>query len=225
MEDQESKFEIYFNKFKTLWKDKRYRSLFILIFYVIFFAIIFSMLNYNDNTQVYNNNDNDKQDFKNYNIYEFITDVDVNGLVYEIQGKRYNEKYEFTIEEQLFDMNYGEIQESNLDKNIINSFNFTPNLIDNMLENSQLVSEKKIIEDGRIIYEYSLDLSRYLTILDYNLINYNPDDKITIITDNLDDNIVRVELDLTNFYKNLEENYQEYKITISYSNINNVDDF
>lgn len=225
MEDQESKFEIYFNKFKTLWKDKRYRSLFILIFYVIFFAIIFSMLNYNDNTQVYNNNDNDKQDFKNYNIYEFITDVDVNGLVYEIQGKRYNEKYEFTIEEQLFDMNYGEIQESNLDKNIINSFNFTPNLIDNMLENSQLVSEKKIIEDGRIIYEYSLDLSRYLTILDYNLINYNPDDKITIITDKLDDNIVRVELDLTNFYKNLEENYQEYKITISYTNINNVDDF
>ena len=221
MEDQESKFEIYFNKFKTLWKDKRYRSLFILIFYVIFFAIIFSMLDYNDNTQVYNN----KLDFKNYNVYEFITDVDVNGLVFEIQGKRYDDKYEFNLEEQLFDMNYGEIQESNLDKNIINSFNFTPNLIDNMLENSQLVSEKKIIEDGRIIYEYSLDLSRYLTILDYNLINYNPDDKITIITDNLDDNIVRVELDLTNFYKNLEENYQEYKITISYSNINNIDDF
>ena len=88
MEDQESKFEIYFNKFKTLWKDKRYRSLFILIFYVIFFAIIFSMLDYNDNTQVYNN----KLDFKNYNVYEFITDVDVNGLVFEIQGKRYDDK-------------------------------------------------------------------------------------------------------------------------------------
>lgn len=218
-ENEESKIKIYVKKFKQLWKNKRYRSLFILLIYFIFFMILFAILDFSsDNVNL---NNEKVFSFKDYEVYDFNIQLDINTVVYNFNGKRNQDQYEFTYDNQSFNMNYNELRQSNLDINIINSFEFTPMLINNMLENSLFLSEKKIVATNEIVKEYSLDLSKYLQILDYNLDIYNHDDTIIITMTSLNNQVTSITLDLTGFYKNLEEAYQEYKITINYSNLNN----
>ena len=131
-ENEESRIKIYLRKFKQLWKNKRYRSLFILLMYFIFFMILFAILNFSgDNTNL---NEEKILSFKDYDIYDFSVQLDINTVVYNFNGKRYQDKYEFVYDNQTFNMNYGDLRQSNLDINIINSFEFTPRLINNMLE-------------------------------------------------------------------------------------------
>lgn len=219
----ESKIKQIFTKFKELWKDKRYRSLMILLLYFIFFLFIFIFLNVNSNEN--NNKDTQRILFKNYKVYEFTTNININDYIFEIDGKRYNNNYSFSFNDEVFNLNYTEIMESNLDKNIINSFNFTPDIIDNIIKNSSLISEKKVISNNEIIKEYNILLSDYLNILDFNLVNYDNSDFVLIEVTELNKDVVFVKLDLTNFYKNIEESYFKYEITISYDKINNVSEF
>ena len=219
----ESKIKQIFTKFKELWKDKRYRSLMILLLYFIFFLFIFIFLNVNSNEN--NNKDTQRILFKNYKVYEFTTNININDYIFEIDGKRYNNNYSFSFNDEVFNLNYAEIMESNLDKNIINSFNFTPDIIDNIIKNSSLISEKKVISNNEIIKEYNILLSDYLNILDFNLVNYDNSDFVLIEVTELNKVVVFVKLDLTNFYKNIEESYFKYEITISYDKINNVSEF
>lgn len=221
--NNESKVKQIFTKFKELWKDKRYRSLMILLLYFIFFLFIFIFLNVNSNKN--NNKDTQRILFKNYKIYEFTTNININDYIFEIDGKRYNNNYSFSFNDEVFNLNYAEIMESNLDKNIINSFNFTPDIIDNIIKNSSLISEKKVISNNEIIKEYNILLSDYLNILDFNLVNYDNSDFVLIEVTELNKDVVFVKLNLTNFYKNIEENYFKYEITISYDKINNVSEF
>lgn len=218
-EKEESKFKIIIIKFKQLWKDKRYRSIIILLMYLIFFVILFSIFNIS--------NDKARLDyekiirFKDYDVYDFDMQLDINTVIYNLNGNRNQDRYEFIYENENFNMNYSDLKQSNLDINIINSFEFQPLLINNMVENSLLISEKKVVATNEIIKEYSLDLNKYLQILDYNLDIYNNNDAISIIVTEIDEQVTCITLDLTNFYKNLEESYYEYKITINYSNLNN----
>ena len=100
-----------------------------------------------------------------------------------------------------------------------------PDFLDNIINNSKLVSEKKIIDNNQIIKEYSLELAKYLEILDYNLSDYNSGDLILVTVSEIDDQVISVEIDLTSFYKHLEESYEEYKITINYNHINDILEF
>ncbi len=222
-ENEEPKLKVYFRKFKQLWGDKRYRSIFILLLYLIFFIILFTFLNLNKS--VIDTNYKEAINFENYDTYEFSANISINGFVYDIQGKRYKNKYNVIYSEQQFNLSFEDILASDFDTNIINLFRYTPDLINNMLENSTLVSEKKIIADNTIVKEYSLDIEKYLQILDYSLLSYDLNDKIVITVSELDKEITRVQLNLSDFYKNLEEAYQDYVITINYSNINNVLEF
>lgn len=222
-ENEESKLKVYFRKFKQLWGDKRYRSIFILLLYFLFFIILFAFLNLNKN--VVDTNYKKTINFESYDAYDFSAKISINGYIYDIQGKRYKNKYDFIYGEQQFNLSFEEILQSDFDSNIINLFRYTPDLINNMLENSILVSEKKIIADNTIVKEYSLDIEKYLQILDYSLLSYNLNDQIVITVSELDKQITKVELNLSSFYKNIEEDYQEYIITINYSNINNVLEF
>ena len=78
---------------------------------------------------------------------------------------------------------------------------------------------------NQIISEYSISLSKYLDILDFNLSNYDNPDFISIIVTESDNLVTKIELNLTNFYKNMEEDYFKYEISISYNSINSVNEF
>lgn len=222
-ENQESKLKLFFTKLKKMWNNRRYRSVLILLMYFVFFAIMFLLLNIG--TENVHRNYEQVIHFKNYDIYSFSTDIDINGMIYSIEGKRYKENYEFTYNEQTYNMNYDDIKQSDIDKNIINSFEYMPDFLDNIINNSKLVSEKKIIDNNQIIKEYSLELAKYLEILDYNLSDYNSGDLILVTVSEIDDQVISVEIDLTSFYKHLEESYEEYKITINYNHINDILEF
>ena len=214
---KESKIKNFFSKFKELWSDRRYRSIIKLSLYFIFFAIIFLFLGLSTKNEY---SYDEVVNFEDYVSYEFVTNININDNIYNLNGERYYEKYKFLYNDEIFNLTYEDIQESYLDKNIINSFNFTPDLIDNIINKSELVSEKKIISSNQIISEYSISLSKYLDILDFNLSNYDNPDFISIIVTESDNLVTKIELNLTNFYKNMEEDYFKYEISISYNNIN-----
>lgn len=221
--NDKSKLNKYFQALKKMWNNKKYRSLFILFLYVIFFTIIFILLFLGkENVEI---NYESKDSFENYDTYEFSVKININESIYDISGKRYNDQYQFNYNGQIYDMNFFEIKNSDLDKNIINSFEYTPDFISNLVKNSKLISEKKVIEDGRIIKEYSLELDNYLLQIDYNLTNYDNNDAIVIVVDEIDDQVIKVELDLTNFYKYIDNVYQKYKIEINYSDLDNDTNF
>ncbi len=219
---KESKIKNFFSKFKELWSDRRYRSIIKLSLYFIFFAIIFLFLSLSTKNEY---SYDEVVNFEDYVSYEFVTNININDNIYNLNGERYYEKYKFLYNDEIFNLTYEDIQESYLDKNIINSFNFTPDLIDNIINKSELVSEKKIISSNQIISEYSISLSKYLDILDFNLSNYDNPDFISIIVTESDNLVTKIELNLTNFYKNMEEDYFKYEISISYNNINSVNEF
>ena len=219
---KESKIKNFFSKFKELWSDRRYRSIIKLSLYFIFFAIIFLFLGLSTKNEY---SYDEVVNFEDYVSYEFVTNININDNIYNLNGERYYEKYKFLYNDEIFNLTYEDIQESYLDKNIINSFNFTPDLINNIINKSELVSEKKIISSNQIISEYSISLSKYLDILDFNLSNYDNPDFISIIVTESDNLVTKIELNLTNFYKNMEEDYFKYEISISYNNINSVNEF
>ena len=68
-------------------------------------------------------------------------------------------------------------------------------------------------------------MTKYLNILDFNLTNYDDNDLILLNVTESDELVTKIELDLTNFYKNIEENYFKYEISISYDKINSVSEF
>ena len=113
-ENQESKLKLFFTKLKKMWNNRRYRSVLILLMYFVFFAIMFLLLNIG--TENVHRNYEQVIHFKNYDIYSFSTDIDINGMIYSIEGKRYKENYEFTYNEQTYNMNYDDIKQSDLDK-------------------------------------------------------------------------------------------------------------
>lgn len=223
-EKEESKFIVYIRKFRKLWKDKRYRSLIILILYFLFFLTIFLFLGSvkNDKTYITNN----EYIFSKYDIYEFNTEININDTKLDIIGKRYKDKYEFEYNGELIKLDYNNlILDNSFDKNIINALSYDPILISNIIDNSELVSEKNIISEKILIKEYSINLEKYLKILDINLINYDINDNIIITTSEKDKQIIQTSLDLTNLYKYFEESYQKYQITINYNNLNNIEEF
>ena len=119
-ENQESKLKLFFTKLKKMWNNRRYRSVLILLMYFVFFAIMFLLLNIG--TENVHRNYEQVIHFKNYDIYSFSTDIDINGMIYSIEGKRYKENYEFTYNEQTYNINYYDIKKNDINKNIINYF-------------------------------------------------------------------------------------------------------
>lgn len=225
-ENESSKFMLFIEKFKKLWADKRYRSLIILIMYFIFFLVLFTILEVGKETVSRDYNNTEELKLEDYQIYEFSAELIINDYTYNILGKRYNEKYEFEFENQLYTLDYNNLNiDIGINSEIINTFNYTPDFLANIVANSELVSEKTMIADNRLIKEYSLKLEKYLQILDYNLANYNKEDKLIVTTSELNDEIISVSFDLSNLYKYFEENYQKYEFTINYSNLNNVTEF
>ena len=225
-EKKGSKLKENIDTFRSLMKNPKYYSLMKLFLFFIFFLFLFLFVRCN--SYGIENNIEESFSYKDYSIYEYKTNIYVNDYIYTVEGKRYKNKYNFIYGDKNYAIDYDDLENSNvidLDLNIINAFNFSPDFIDNIVENSELISEKKLISEGLLVNEYSLDLEKYSKIIDYNLNNYELGEGISIILTEKNEQIISVELDLTNFYKNIDKINYLYKIIIEYDNINNVLEF
>lgn len=197
---------------KELLKNKRYRSLIILGLYLVFMSfVVMSIKNVPTNE---NKIDNRLEEFKlktNYNYtYSIKTTKDELVETKTIFGTRFNNKNQLIYEDKtyLFDnvLIGFPINEIDLSK-------LTYDYIYNYIKES--TSDIKDV--------YTLKLSDFMKIV--NGVNITSESNILINIRFIDNTINQIDIDLTKYVNFNQELYDEYSVTINYSNIGNIVDF
>lgn len=206
--------------FKKIWKNKRYRAIFVFLLYLLFFALMFIILFIKNSFRRPQVIEKEKR-YEDYSIYSYNTILNINNKLYVIEGKRYNEKYEFIYDDVTYEFKIGE--DVDVDKNVFDSFNFDPKYINNIMKKSKLLSETKIISDNILEKKYLIKLKDYIELNDIVLEEYdeNLDLYITLAYKNND--VLYVDLELDNLFKYYD--IFKYEIKITYSNIDSISSF
>ena len=178
-------------------------------------------LNGNDN---YNGKDNyidvPNNLLNDYQSYYFEIELNINNQLYNFSGSYIDGTYSIDFNENNYNFKLSDTQNIDLNKDIINSLNYNLNFINEVIKNSELISEKNILTDNSKVDEYTISLYDYLNLNDIYIKEYNKEDLIYIYVTIKDDNIVAVELNLDNLYKYYEEEYNKYNFKINIKEIN-----
>ena len=178
-------------------------------------------LNGNDN---YNGKDNyidvPNNLLNDYQSYYFEIELNINNQLYNFSGSYIDDTYSIDFNENNYNFKLSDTQNIDLNKDIINSLNYNLNFINEVIKNSELISEKNILTDNSKVDEYTISLYDYLNLNDIYIKEYNKEDLIYIYVTIKDDNIVAVELNLDNLYKYYEEEYNKYNFKINIKEIN-----
>lgn len=219
MEEKETKIQ----KIGKILKNRKYRAVITLFLYFIFFFILFSMANLNGNDN-YNGKDNyvdvPNNLLNDYQSYYFEIELNINNQLYNFSGSYIDDTYSIDFNENNYNFKLSDTQNIDLNKDIINSLNYNLNFINEVIKNSELISEKNILTDNSKVDEYTISLYDYLNLNDIYIKEYNKEDLIYIYVTIKDDNIVTVELNLDNLYKYYEEEYNKYNFKINIKEIN-----
>lgn len=219
MEEKETKIQ----KIGKILKNRKYRAVITLFLYFIFFFILFSMANLNGNDN-YNGKDNyidvPNNLLNDYQSYYFEIELNINNQLYNFSGSYIDDTYSIDFNENNYNFKLSDTQNIDLNKDIINSLNYNLNFINEVIKNSELISEKNILTDNSKVDEYTISLNDYLNLNDIYIKEYNKEDLIYIYVTIKDDNIVAVELNLDNLYKYYEEEYNKYNFKINIKEIN-----
>ena len=219
MEEKETKIQ----KIGKILKNRKYRAVITLFLYFIFFFILFSMANLNGNDN-YNGKDNyidvPNNLLNDYQSYYFEIELNINNQLYNFSGSYIDGTYSIDFNENNYNFKLSDTQNIDLNKDIINSLNYNLNFINEVIKNSELISEKNILTDNSKVDEYTISLYDYLNLNDIYIKEYNKEDLIYIYVTIKDDNIVAVELNLDNLYKYYEEEYNKYNFKINIKEIN-----
>lgn len=196
---------------KELLKNKRYRALIILGLYLVFMSFVVMSIRTapTNETKV----DNRLEEFKlktNYNYtYTIKTTKDEIVETKTILGTRYNNKNQLIYEDKTY-----------LFDNVLIGFPI------NEIDLSKLTYDyiySYIKESTNINDIYTLKLSNFMKIV--NGVNITSENNILInilFTNNI---VNQIEIDLTKYVNFNQELYDQYIVTINYSNIGNVVDF
>ena len=207
--------------FKKIWKNKRYRAISIFLLYLFFFALMFIILFIKNSFRKPQVIEKEKR-YEDYSIYSYNTILNINNKLYVIEGKRYNEKYEFVYDNVTYEFKIGE--DVDVDKNVFTSFNFDPKYINNIIKKSKLLSETKIISDNILEKKYLIKLKDYIELNDIVLEEYDENLDLYITLAYKNNNVLYVDLQLDNLFK-YYDNIFKYEIKITYSNIDSISSF
>lgn len=211
-------------KFKNNWKNERFRSFFMLGFWLLFAAIIILSYrpSYNNAVKSYQENKTNEVNSVLMRNYSFTLIDTKNDQMTITKGKVYNEYKTFTINNVEYYYN-GQIYKMNepVEKVTMDMayMNITPKLINEMIKKSNLIETN--------IYE--LPLTDFLTI-------YNPDELANLSASSLQNKNVKitvfkneglfskVDIDITEYTK-LKESVTSNILTFNYMEINKLEDF
>lgn len=209
-------------KIKTFLSDKRNKAIVKLGIYFIFilFVVIYVRA-MNSKRPSYVPTENLPQtitdgvkNFKSVNSYEYSIEYNYNGNIFNINGKKYNDKWLINYN----DINYyydGNILINNDTKEEVNKTNidlilmFDVQKVYDYLLNSEYVSKTENVNNELII-------KSKVTI-------NNTENEIETI--NKDNNLESINVNLTNYYKLKDENCLNLYVSIKYSNLNNIEEF
>ena len=223
------------NKIWKILKDKKTRSIILIVFYCLLFLSLIFYIRIKNNLKDSNNSEEniekiesvfELQDYlenKNYS-YEYTLKVDNN--TYKYTGKRYIDKEEFVFQNGLisetYQRNKSDIYKKEKDKYVkvelpYHYFNyFDSDLVGTILE-------KSIFDSKNNLYEISN--GELQNIIGNQEKNNEQEGINTIEIIYGDNNIVSIIMDLTNYVKNLNETDDLVILELKYRDFQKIKDF
>lgn len=232
---KEEKFSIW-RSLKEAWRDKRYRSVMLLSFWLVFLFVIVGGVRVTSTkrpvikpTEVKVKNAVDA--YSKLTNYEFQTTLQMqesNGLLQNrvLIGSRTDFKEKFSNETDK--TNYyldngvlykkGELRYDATNDEFI-ELTLKPDILGKLLKTGTLEATTNF-KDGSMKKEYSVSMKEFMSI--YRNASFKGTETITITTLEMNQVIYEVECDLQNYMNQEKEQYQVFKLKIEYSNMNAV---
>lgn len=204
----------YWNKFKEFRKDPKKKSISLLIIYGIFFIFVFVYLKASTPINVPDySNTNISNNLNEVTSYEYTYEIIKNDLSFKINGMYYNSENKISFDnDYVMKDDYIYVNDNFKIKFDILNNKLNYNNFKNFVSNYQYDSKTEY-KDNTIKYIYNIsnnDLKDYLNE------EYVGEDS-SIFTVYEKDYFYKVEIDLSNFYKE-----DKYIINIEYNNVNNI---
>lgn len=201
----------YFNSLKKLLKNSRYRALIILAFYVVFITVIVVAVRNSD--RPVSQLDSVIEEYREWNNYNYTYNFVAKGEpVISMNGKRYNdhEMIKFNGVDYIFN------------NNILVGFPLS--IIDvTKLRNDYIydyIASATLKESTATFKLYELPLSMFMSFVSpYQVIS---DEVIKIMVISNNSHIIQIELDITPYANFNSYKYENYTVTINYTNVGNV---
>ncbi len=222
------------DKLKTIWEVKRYRSIAILLIYVIFFIFVFGLLKPNDDPKILPSKEVKEktilETYQEMNNYSFLLQIkevkNNNEMIYNHQGKtdgvvtlvndniylKDNVIYEIVdnkikiLSATFTDVNLFKLKPYNVSKLIsLGELNYETKYADGSIEKSYLVPLKDIVENFK------------------NEIIEDMKTTVEIKMKEKDNKVLNVELDLSNYEHYLYSEMSSYIIKIVYNDLGKIE--
>ncbi|NLL44446.1 MAG: hypothetical protein GX247_02105 [Mollicutes bacterium] len=238
-EKKNGKIKKIYIRFKEIYKVPRYRALIILGLYFVFFIFVMAIINSAAKTNVIIDNNNELpitfKKFKEMNNYEYTYKIEqsINDeiIYYQGIGKHTLEEETFTIENDVnnyyMENNEFYIIKDDLKEKVdnplpINLLNLKPNNITDFLLASTLQLMTTDYQSNIIINTYLLPIKKFIKLYFNDEVN-DEENFINIITTEKNNNIIKIEMDLTNINMNEEYSMDINRLEFNYQNIGNVE--
>lgn len=231
--------------FSDIINDRTQRSRFFLFIYLIIFIILVIMIRFNLSSTAQNNEEiNNQEENNNSSIveekendeikdmfsfidlknYVFIYEVDIDSVKRIIDGKRFNNKYSFTMKENdkslyfIGTSNYirakesldGELKLTGLPYVLINYFD--TDILKDLIINSTLVEDK-----------YEITNEKISSVINTKINDKEKVNKIELVKNN--NKITQIKLDLSNAIGSYIGKEVEAYIVLKFGNFGLIDDF
>lgn len=216
----------FFKNFKTIWSNKRYKSLIILGLWILFFAIVVLIVRIqSDKIKQYNDQQpvilSINEILENINSYSFTYQIQNDDETIIIDGTNYNEEFVVTLKEKRYYINdyvyliNGEklVKQENPFEINFNVFNIQK--IYNLIKNRNPLYEIK---------ENNMTTSIYKVLL-YEINEEMADETMEISITKSEDKIHNILLDLTQYINCEQLRYKKFTLSIVIDDINDISKF
>lgn len=216
----------FFKNFKTIWSNKRYKSLIILGLWILFFAIVVLIVRIqSDKIKQYNDQQpvilSINEILENINSYSFTYQIQNDDETIIIDGTNYNEEFVVTLKEKRYYINdyvyliNGEklVKQENPFEINFNVFNIQK--IYNLIKNRNPLYEIK---------ENNMTTSIYKVLL-YEINEEMTDETMEISITKSEDKIQNILLDLTQYINCEQLRYKKFTLSIVIDDINDISKF
>ena len=217
----------YVKKFVELWNNPRYRSIIILVVYIIFFAFVIASINSSRPTTSGTNKVDIRSSYAQMNNYRYQATIKNESeqkivgrvadnkqiIVFDETNYYYNNVYLYKQEEKI----YKQTDEQLLDFEI---WRMTPTFINSLIEKGSFESKTEYA-NGEVANTYLVNVDNFIEL--YFGDEAETEETISVTLHQNNERVLKVELDLTPIYHQQQfSNQYDYEVTIEYDMIEQI---
>lgn len=227
----------FFSNFKEIWKNQRYRSIIILGLYFFFFLFIIMSLRTGNKNRTYQSLNTDNTFSYSFskiesNNYHFIYNINLNDTEIVYEGDKYLNKELFIKSNGLLKEQFYKLDDKYL-KNINNVWSKTDNPYVfndflNILNIKELLKiatsdSKTEFNDKSKMFKYSVSTTSIIKIIEKTNIDISDNPNTITITTDSNNEVVKIELDLSSYIYFKDNNNKNLKINLNYSKFGEIE--